>query len=1321
MLTLNAYSNLLATTQYSVTQYTSKDGLPQNSIRSIVQDKKGLIWIGTESGLVRFDGVKFKKIRAPNSKTVVTKLQIDDQDRLWVKWFDFASDIYDPKTKIWTELKIGSVNYNEQVAGFVKIDDKYWLLGEKIQVSYLDTNNDYHVLNNAVNHNIENKPGFIYDFYQMNNTLYVAVNGGIYKLNLNNNNFVKVKFDSVTEKSKKFIQFNEKLFLCSSMGLYEVSTTQLKLNTLYKDNVKVHGCYKAKDKIYLDTLSSNLLEYDLNLITIKETNILNQDSTKLLGAVTMNDNLVLLYSDALIIIENGIQNLISLNQYDQIKYYPLTLTNAKDNSIWFGSDTSGLFKISQNTDKFTAIKSPLPETSLFRKAVQIDNEMWLGSDNGGVVKWNRLNNSWKLYPLNESNPHRYNNQVRALTLDSQRQIWVGSRSGKIFKYHKIDDEFKLVNTLGKNQINTMLSYGDFLFIGSNKELYIYNIKSDTYKLININGFHVKAQYLTLDGNLLIGTHYGGVSLLSKEGKELSFWGNDVLSSRNVFSIHEDKYGYIWVGTWGGGLNRLNPKNNEIQIFNEDSGLPDNTIFGILPGVENDLWLSSYNGLFQFKNCITDKWPCIPQIRHFTENDGLQGNEFDAESFALLDSGELYFSGFNGFNVFNPQDFPINTISPEMIFTDVLVDDNQYVMSSNNIEVNHDFTQLSIEFAALDYNKPKANKYQYREDKNTQWINLEIPKLEFLSLSPGTHRYEIRGSNNDGIWTEQPLNIKVVVKPPWYFSTIAYVLYIILLILTIMAWMFFRERKLKAQKNQLKTEVKNRTLELENAYNQQNMLYSSISHNIRTPLTNLLLPIEELREGKKLKKEWIDTLFRQSSELKHYIDDLINLARLESEKDLQWGAHEIEPYLKSLQQDFKLLAESKDIRINLDLQTPHQISVRSYRRSLNIIMNNLLENAIKQTPNGGKIIIHSKKEDNNVIISVEDSGNGISQQELKNIFNFGSTNKKSLGWLDSKGIGLNISLKIAKALKGDLTAKNAGVKGAIFELTLPMADSNHIQILDNTHIVKQADSNLKSSIRSITENKSLILLVDDNKDILRILSELLNGFYDIITAENGKQALEVMADEQPDLVISDVMMPEMNGFEFLKSVRKNLQTELIPVIMLTAMEEQMAKMQSLKYKADATLSKPFNKQELLLTIENILYKSQLMYQKAQFEYESFQFQNTKKTQNIENIHQKVMKLLETEYKNPQLNVQVLAKLLHTTESTLKRNLSKHTSVSSLAMIHNFRINKAKAMIKAGIKITTIAFDCGYSSSQVFAKTFKKYTQKTPSQYKKSLVE
>ncbi|MFK8012444.1 MAG: response regulator [Marinicellaceae bacterium] len=1321
MLTLHFYSSLLATTQYSITQYTSKDGLPQNSIRSIVQDKTGLIWFGTESGIVRFDGLRFKKIKAPLGKTVVTKLQIDDQDRLWIKWFDFPSDIYDIKNNTWTELKIISNKNNEQVTGFVNLNSKYWITGSQVPISYYDLNNNLIELKHPVNNFIKNLNGSVYDYYQKDNSLFVSAYNGLFKINIDSENFDYFKFESSNEKVIKFIKSQDNLLLCSNMGLYELKGNTFDYKVLYQDDIKVYGCYQSNNKIYIDTHSSNLLEIDTNNYTIKTVNIEHSMSKDLLAISAIDERLILLYSNELLIIDKGVTKSISLKQFNQFKYFPSTLLVTEKHSIWFGTDTSGLFKISKNGVKFKTIKSPLNNSSLFRKAVQKDNELWLGSDNGGVARWNRLNNRWKHYPFIESNLPRYKNQVRAITLDSQQQIWVGSRSGKLYKYQPIEDDFKLVNTLGKNQINTMLSFRDFLFIGSNKELYIYNTNSNTYKVINIRGFHVKAQYLTHDGNLLIGTHYGGVSLFSIEGKELNFWGNDVLSSRNVFSIYEDKYGYIWVGTWGGGLNRLNPKTNEVQIFNEDNGLSDNTIFGILPGQKGELWLSSYNGLMQLKGCITEKWPCEPKIRYYHENDGLQGNEFDAESFALLETGELYFAGFNGFNVFNPQDFPINTTPPEMVFTDTLLDHNQYLMHSNTISVNHDFTQLSLEFAALDYNKPKANKYQYREDKNTQWINLEIPKLEFLSLSSGTHRYEIRGSNNDGVWTKNPLSIKIIVKPPFYFSTLAYIIYALLLIVSFMTWIYYRERKLQAQSLQLKQQVKDRTLELETAYNQQNMLYSSISHNIRTPLTNLLLPIEELREGKKLKKEWIDTLFRQSSELKHYIDDLINLAQLESEENLQWGAHEIEPYLTSLQQDFKLLAESKDINIKLNLKTHQHMAVRSYRRSLNIIMNNLVENAIKQTPNGGKIIIHSKKEDNNVIISVEDSGNGISKQELKNIFDFGSTNKKSLGWLDSKGIGLNISLKIAKALEGDLTAKNAKVKGAIFELTLPMADSNHIKISDNTHIVKQADSNLKSPIRSTKENKSLILLVDDNKDILRILSEILNGFYAIITAENGKQALEVMANEQPDLVISDVMMPEMNGFEFLKSVRKNLQTELIPVIMLTAMEEQMAKLQSLKYKADATLSKPFNKQELLLTTENILYKNQLMFQKAQFEYESFQFHNNKKIQNIENIHQKVMKILETEYKNPQLNVQVLAKLLHSTESTLKRNLSKHTSVSPLAIIHNFRINKSKAMIKAGVKITTVAFDCGYSSSQVFAKTFKKYTKKTPSQYKKSLID
>ncbi|WP_395373902.1 response regulator [Marinicella sp. W31] len=1315
-------------TNYAITHYDHQDGLPQITIRDIKQDAKGFIWIGTENGLVRFDGVRFKKIKAPTGRTVVSELQIDRNEKIWVRWIGHWSDIYDPKQNQWQTIEKSKDSMYE---GFYDDGERFWLKQRKpSKLTYLD--NDY-VIHHLHEPNIQamfgNSTSKIekIKYFQDEKRIWLANKKQISLINLANNRHISLSFSKEIFVLNLFF-YHDWVYLCSQQGVRRFKLDGSSNSEIFwsEDGIG-QPCFRSGNKLIQPFIKAK--NHSVFFVDMSSGNYQAKFNNKDSKALQKTNEITLKSFDNKLwfITEHGLYEIQGNKVIDHfhVSNYEINTTASTvtdEGVLWIGTENKGIFKVSNQSAKFKTLRTETLPNNHFRKAVMTGNDIWFGLNAGGVAKYNRTTKMWKHYALSEIEF----NQTRAITSDNKGNVYAGMASGLLVKFDTKNDRFEIMHQVNAgSQINTLLYSEPYLWVGSSQNILRYNTEGDEFfdasvEDFPIYGHQVKAMALSNDGNLLIGSHLGGISKVSQSGKTLKTWKQIEPYSEYVFSVYQDELGFIWGGTWGAGLVRIHPNTGELQFFNEDNGLNDNTVFGILPGRKGELWISTYNGLTQFNNCITNQWPCNPQTRHFSQHDGLQGKEFDAEAFALLDSGELYFGGSGGANIFYPADLPFNRHRPHMVISGIKVDNQELdVIDSKQVEIPHDYKQLSIDFASIDFHAPEVNQYQYRTSSSDKWIDLQQPNLELAQLQSGLHTFEIRGSNNDGFWAKDPLLFRVKVKPPLYLSPISYAIYALIFTFLIFSWMKWRIWNIRQRNVLLEKQVKNRTQKLEKANNQINRLFSSVSHRTKTPLACIMLNIEAFREGHTMKSDWLDTIYRQSQELKHYIDDLMNLSRLDEEVDIALGAHEIGAYLPTLVSDMKLLANAKNISLSYSNHLPPHTAVQSYKRSLNIIMNNLLENALKQTHEGGNITIESSMSNGQVLISVTDNGPGIPEDMEKHIFDFGHTNNKKLAWLDSSGIGLFVSRTTARKLGGDLRLKKLKKPGACFELTLPLATPqlHSIEDFSNNPLPKmqnQLDSK-EDNIRGSDDSLPVVLIVEDNLALQETMKNFLSMEYKIIKASNGQEGFEKMKKYGPDLVICDVMMPQKNGFEFLQDARQEITTETIPVIILTAMEEHKAKIMGYGYQADCVLTKPMDITELKLIIRNLIQRRQIIELRSYLEFESLKVQVNEYPSNENHFYIKIMDVLSNNYHDKNFNVERLSKKMGLGSKALNQRLKKYSSVRALDMIHYFRINKAKRMLRQGNKVIDVAMSCGYDSSQVFAKKFKTVVGIKPSEY------
>jgi ligand-binding sensor domain-containing protein/signal transduction histidine kinase/DNA-binding response OmpR family regulator len=874
---------------------------------------------------------------------------------------------------------------------------------------------------------------------------------------------------------------------------------------------------------------------------------------------------------------------------------------------------------------------------------------------------------------------------------------------------------------------------------------------------------------SFDGCLWIGTKKG-LNCFDKTNGHCRYFLHDPdninsLSSNYILSLYEDKDRVLWVGTDNAGLNklewnhtdRINGRSPKVTHFDGSDGLPNEVIYGILEDNFKHLWLSTNQGLSRFDR-NTGKF------RNFDRRDGLLSSEFNTGSYFKAETGELFFGGISGMNSFFPELIRDNKHIPPVVFTDFLLS-NESVLTGPGKALQHSITEtekiilnnkqnvFSLEFSALDFADSRKNQYAYfLEGFDRSWNDIGTRHfITFTNLPAGSYRLRVKAANNDGLWNTEGTHINIRIKPVWWETNLAIVFLIIMI-----AGLFILGMRLKLNRERMRNQLKLERIRAEHLTQLDNMksrFFANISHEFRTPLTLILGPMEQWLSGdfRSDLKKTAKRVIRNAQSLLSLVDELLNLSRLETGKlRLKAGKGDMIQQIKTLFYGFESLAGSRHISLEFSCNAPvHELYFDA--KKMEKVWNNLFCNAIKFTPDHGQValtiqILHDdcpwvqkdsspnpgKLDDYELQIQLWNSGKGISADHLSFLFDrFYQTDdmgKANQGC----GIGLALVKELVELHHGSIEVRSIEGKWTEFTLRFPMG-KEHLaasEIVDTPTmcgLLKPSSqcfiAEQETTAREDTEPEQclaedtsrLILVIEDNPDMREYLAEILSSSGRIIQARDGAEGLKMAIHTIPSLIVSDVVMPTIDGCELCQKIKADDRTSHIPVILLTAKSTAECKMEGLKLGADDFLIKPFNSAELLLRVENLMEQRRLLHEKYQ---RIFQLKPADLV--VESYDETFLKrcicIIEDHLEDPDLKVDWLAKEVGLSRSQLHRKLHALLGQTSSSFIRHIRLKRAALLLKKDFaSVSEIMYSVGFNSAPYFRKCFREHYGVNPSEY------
>ena len=814
-----------------------------------------------------------------------------------------------------------------------------------------------------------------------------------------------------------------------------------------------------------------------------------------------------------------------------------------------------------------------------------------------------------------------------------------------------------------------------------------------------------------------------------------------LGSNNIQSIYEDLKGLLWIVT-DRGLSKLDIEEETFKNYTEKDGLPSNVILAILDDEKGNLWISTPGGLSKFDSNLE-------VFQDFDERDGLPMIGFN-NSCNKGPDGKMYFGGSDGCVVFHPESLQYNTYVPPVAITNlqifnktVLPGDGsplrKSITHSREIELKHDQDIISFEFTALDYTSPQKNQFAHKmEGVDQDWVFTDASRrfATYTNLDPGQYTFRVKGSNNDGIWNEEGTSIKIIILPPWWQSNLAYSAYFLIFVLVLYV---LRSYDQKRQRLKHKFELEHLHAEkLAEIDKIKSTFFTNISHEFRTPLTLISGPAKQIMDGSEELKTKDNALliYRNAKRLNRLVDQLLDLSKIEAgEMRLRTIPTDIISFLKELVNSFAPLAEKKNITFRFKPAEEHLI-VYLDKDKVEKIINNILSNAFKFTSENGEILIRVSKHTKFVEIYISDTGIGISKERLTKIFDRfyqvdGSHTKEQEG----TGIGLALTKELVELQKGEIQVESQEGKGTIFIIRLPLSKKQFKpeEIYDSKEKIS-ADKELsmanesgldkeKAMIGLIEETdqssgkeeKPLLLIVEDSTDVQNYMRGFLKNEYQILEATDGEDGFKKSINQVPDIIVSDIMMPKIDGFQLCEKLKTDERTSHIPVILLTAKATSEDKIEGLETGADDYVMKPFDEKELKARIKNLIEQRKKL--REYFLKEGiFNLDNKKITSIDKKFFEKTVRIINEHLSDSLFGVETLARELTIGRTSLHKKIMALVGEPPGALIKRIRLSKAGILLKNNIgNISEIALEVGFNNPAYFSECFKRQFGVTPSQY------
>ena len=1318
--------------------FTSANGLSQRSVMAIVQDKTGYLWFGTRDGLNKFDGQKFIVYRhiatddASLSNNNVHSIYEDDYGNLWIGT-QAGLNRYNPRTDNFTRYRLpkqGPGGPDAVVRNIIQVNsDLLWAATDDgiIQI-HIKSNRIERIIkpdgsnalsNKSTRYFLKTKDGAVW----ICNTQFIDV------YNLAKKTFRRIPYP---RKSSNNIHFND----LPTLYIDRKNTIWLGYEqglAVYNAQTGIFNDFEMNGKIAVSSAVRSICEDLTGNLWIGSYGglyILNAAHSKI-SHIVHDDN------SATSLSQNSIYKVIRDSRGD----------------MWLGTWADGLNYYNKDIGAFKSISFGNVPGKLNYKVVSgiaedLQGKLWIGTEGGGLNVYDKNSQRFSYFKHEPDNPHSLAaNNVKSVITAGNGRIWLGMHDGGVdvldpsqqpFRFKKIDFSAPGAIPLKGYKVLTLLEdRNENIWIGTlTGGLCFYDTRKQELTKTDNDIKTVMSIAQTADPEVLAIGGDNGLETINIRTKKRVKIPLEQIVKRNtslyVNCIFIDAFNIYWIGTEGNGVFMYDPERNEAKVYGTGEGLPNDIVYGILSDETGNIWLSTNNGISRLE--ISSG-----KVKNFNQQDGLQGNEFNYGSFFKSRSGELYFGGINGLTYFNPAAIKKNNFVPVIDIANLEVNNMPYLRITDAIpEVSLSYNQnnFSIDFTALNYMYPEKSEFAYKlEGMDRDWIYVKNERRAvYTNIPAGNYIFKVKGANSDGVWNEEGDELTIKVQPAPWLTWWAYAIYTAIL-LAVALYI----RKLIV----LRVRERRETERIEQRNRMKLSLFSDISHDFRTPLTLIVGPLKEMLdkdEGDAHIKQQHAVMYRNAGMLLQLINEVLDFTKMESNaQKLEASQANLVHFVEDIKMSFDALAATRNIGFDLIVENDipeiwfDQVLIRK-------VLFNLLANAFKFT-NAGKCVtikISSTGDQqaafkNYVAIDVINFGNVLSADQMARIFDpFYQLDHKNKH--QGSGLGLSLVKKLVELHKGAVTVKSSAEQGTCFTVFLKQGyqhfskneragrpnyslDDLMVDAIAGDYKALNDEPGIQTEGAIAVQDRPLLLIVEDNADVLQFIRQIFIDSCNVLTAGNGDEALLLAAKYPVDLIISDVEMPVMNGFEVCNAIKGNLITSHIFVILLTAKTSPGHQQKGYSIGADSYITKPFDANILRIHVANLLKTRANLALK--FKKDAILEPGKLNLSSPDEIFlEKAIALVEENIENPEFNANMFVAKMFMSRTVLYTKLKALTGQNISTFIRTVRLKKAAQFILYSNKtISQIAFDAGFNDLKYFRESFKELFNLTPSEYKK----
>lgn len=1322
------------------TSLTSTDGLSSNTVTAILKDRYGLMWFATDDGLNRFDGTEVlvyrhdKKDSRSLRSSDISSLHQDRSGRIWVGTVEGGLHLYDRKKdsfisissphsvtsiasdasgKLWVGTTAGLVNVdpeNRQISAFsaipnipdeiskgrilsIAIDSKknVWI-GTKSGLFKIEPGNKNDEYINYLQ-SIPDEAGSrtvksIIEDRQGN--IWVGTYSGVFKLNADGQIIRHFQYEPDNKHSLSTnmvfeiaLENDHRLWICTDAGL---NILDMRDETIIRCGPDARTQFSLSNKsvrsilfdnegiCWLGTYKGGVNKYDKNLAIFG------------LKRSDVNDPYGLSGSFVTSFAENGSEEL------------------------FVGTDGGGLNLYNRNTNLFK--KFPINPTNkkaasglaILTLELMSSHELWIGTFQDGLFQFNPKTGAYTQYVRGKDSSSLNNNEIFCLEKDRSGKLWVGTNGGGVHLFDPATRHFTRLHDPGV---------------------------SVTQRIIPLNGY-IRDILLDSRGKLWIASHGTGIAVFDPGAKKsvlLDRQSSNLLSNI-VFSLLEDSKGNIWAGTSGEGLALYDPLSKKFIAYGAKEGLASNIVNKVLEDAQGRIWVSTNQGISSFD--VKNK-----KFTNYTSYNGIQDRTFALGSGARAADNTLFFGGIAGFNYIDTRSLPNSKRIPPILLKDLRIGNRSITPADSNLidadisvakAINLDYKQnFSIGYTALDYTNPRQMHYRHRlVGMESEWNETGLTNLaSYTNLSPGEYVFEVQTSCDGINWSTDTKSVSVIVKPPFYLTIYAYIFYL----LTPFVIVYIMRRR-GIQKLQRQFREQQQRAEAEQAQELDRMkikFLTNLSHEFRTPISLILAPVDNLLAKTKSTElqPSVVAIKRNAKRLLNLVDQLLDFKNMQAQEvKLDLKSRDVILYIKDTCEQFSDLSIRKGIHFKIE-GSLDQLVMDFDADKLERVLFNLLSNAFKFTPKGGevalKIVQYADSEEKHWLqIIIADTGIGISEDNHEKIFDrfFQSDTDRSV-LNQGSGIGLSIVREFVQMHQGNISVNSRPGLGSTFTVLLPVAAPQQLSVTEQVGSAPVAIENKNSFVKlgkANLEDPSNVLIIEDNDEFRHYLKESLVPFYHVIEASNGKEGWQKTLSHHPELIVSDIAMPEMDGIALSQKIKTDKRTKHIPIILLTASNGEQQQLEGLNSGANDYLTKPFNFDILNAKINNLILLNRLL--KGVY---SRHFQVSGQAPQMESSQEKLLKdmlsYIEKNLHTSQLSVENLSKHVGMSRGTLYSKVLEMSGQTPIEFIRSIKLEKAALLLEnSDLSISQISYMTGFTAPNYFAKSFKAKFNMLPTEYK-----